>query len=259
MRVPSHLYKYRSLAPGKTCEHTKRILTDNEIYFPTYTEFNDPFDCNLHVILIAPHEIQRRRLRQLNPDKSKAEVAAMVAAESSPSELEKRREDIRSGMHDAQRNVGIFTMSARHDHILMWSHYADSHRGLCLEFAVSDSMLFGCSLTHVVYQKEYPKFNIYDEIDQQWTSNYLATKSHHWSYEEEWRIFYHEHGVQCFPESELTGVILGARISQEDRKMILDCLRARRYPIQVYEAREKGNEFGLDIIHLGETSRPDLI
>ena len=181
MEVPSYLYKYRSLAPGKICERTKRILTHNEIYFPTYTEFNDPFDCSLHVVLIAAPEVQKRRLRQLNPDKSETEIDTMVATESSPSELEKRREDIRSSMHEAQKNVGIFTMSARRDHILMWSHYSDSHRGICLEFAVSDSTLFGCSLTHVSYQKEYPQFNIYDDVDQQWVSNYLATKSRHWS------------------------------------------------------------------------------
>jgi hypothetical protein len=185
MTVPSHLYKYRSLASGKTREYTKRILTNNEIYFPTYTEFNDPFDCNLHVALTADPEIQRYRLRQLNPDKSDAEIDSMVDTELSPSELKKREEDIRSGMHDVQKKVGIFAMSARRNHILMWSHYADSHRGICLEFATSDSKLFGCSLTQVVYQKEYPKFNIYDKIDQKWVSSYLATKAYQWLYKEE--------------------------------------------------------------------------
>jgi len=252
MRVPSHLYKYRSLSLlGENYERTKGILTDNKIYFPTYTEFNDPFDCNLHVSHIVAPEALRRKFRQLNPDKSESDIDAMVAAASSTSELEKRRKDIRSGIHDAQKNLGILTMSARRDHIVMWSHYADSHRGICLEFAVSDSMLFGCSLTPIIYQKEYPKLNVCDEMTLPWAKEYLSIKSYDWSYEEEWRIIYREHGFHGFPSNELTGVILGARISQENRQMVLACLSARQYPVRVYDAREKENEFGLDIIHFG--------
>ena len=31
-------------------------------------------------------------------------------------------------------NIGIFSLSKVPDNILMWSHYADSHKGIVLEF-----------------------------------------------------------------------------------------------------------------------------
>jgi hypothetical protein len=31
-------------------------------------------------------------------------------------------------------SVGIYCVSTNYDDVLMWSHYADSHKGICLEF-----------------------------------------------------------------------------------------------------------------------------
>jgi hypothetical protein len=38
-------YKMRSLTPGATREHTLDIIENSRLYFPSPTEFNDPFDC----------------------------------------------------------------------------------------------------------------------------------------------------------------------------------------------------------------------
>ncbi|MGN5480215.1 DUF2971 domain-containing protein (plasmid) [Cupriavidus basilensis] len=33
------------------------------------------------------------------------------------------------------QDVGVFCMTDRRDHPLMWSHYGDKHTGVCVEFA----------------------------------------------------------------------------------------------------------------------------
>ena len=38
-------------------------------------------------------------------------------------------------------NFGAFSMSQLKDNILMWSHYANQHKGFCIEFVRNNSNL----------------------------------------------------------------------------------------------------------------------
>jgi hypothetical protein len=77
-------------------------------------------------------------------------------------------------------------------------------------------------------------------------------KANDWQYEKEWRIVDHVNGrgIQNFPENALSGVILGWRISQENKENIFRWCSSRKYPPKLYEAREKQKEFGLDIARI---------
>lgn len=52
--------------------------------------------------------------------------------------------------------IGAFTIKC--DNILMWSHYADNHKGICLEFDFNKDPLF-CQdpFWKVNYRNKYPK------------------------------------------------------------------------------------------------------
>ena len=114
-------------------------------------------------------------------------------------------------------------MSAERDNLLMWSHYADCHRGICIEFKTTVGTLFGCDLLDVVYAPDYPKLNVCDKPDVEFVKQCVRTKSVDWAYEEEWRIIYTETGPQSFrPEDEeLRGVIFGAHISENNKQGVL--------------------------------------
>jgi hypothetical protein len=66
----------------------------------------------------------------------------------------------------------------------MWSHYADNHRGICLEFG-TDVRLFASAL-EVTYRSDYPKWapNLVGDSG----ADILLTKSDDWKYEREFRI-----------------------------------------------------------------------
>lgn len=66
----------------------------------------------------------------------------------------------------------------------MWSHYADNHRGICLEFD-TDNPLFSEAL-EVAYRSEYPRW-VPHQMEQIAFEMFL-TKAEDWKYEKEFRI-----------------------------------------------------------------------
>jgi hypothetical protein len=210
MCIPSRLYKYRSLT-GESRERTRRAIVDTEVYFARRTQFNDPFDCRLNV---------------------RGELS----------------DELRRQMDAKTDSAGIFCLSECNDSLLMWSHYADAHRAVCLEYSTSEGKLFGCSVDQVSYAATYPKFAFTDNVDLNWVRRYLSTKSNVWKYEKEWRIFYHTPGIQFAPSEELSAVILGCTMSSEDREDVIEWVTSRSIPTRVYEARRGAAAFRIQVI-----------
>lgn len=165
MDVPSQLYKYRSLRNKRDRQYTERILTHNEIYFAKYTEFNDPFDCNFHISFKENIIAHKSKLRKLSPDLLEAELDIKTKNDLQPKNIRKREKKVHKDISQINMGFGIFSMSAKRDNLLMWSHYSDYHQGICLEFKVIDGKLFGCDVSKVNYQEQYPDLSIYDDID----------------------------------------------------------------------------------------------
>ena len=96
----------------------------------------------------------------------------------------------------------MLSLTESADDILMWSHYADSHRGVCLRF--STEIGFFKDAQQVVYQDERPVVNLIRDTPHVYQRKAVLYKSCHWEYEEEWRIIDHGtpgHGVHTFPQS----------------------------------------------------------
>jgi hypothetical protein len=85
---------------------------------------------------------------------------------------------------ETARDYGLLCFSEEWNNILLWSHYADQHRGVCLGFDVSGS---SDSFGHVEYtpnRMPFPK-----TLDQFFMWDLLRTKFKRWEYEKEWRVF----------------------------------------------------------------------
>jgi hypothetical protein len=90
---------------------------------------------------------------------------------------------------------GVFCLSSRYDSPLMWSHYADQHRGICVEFDVSKlpagtirGVRYGDS--REVRASAIQSWLRDDNVGarQEIESACLLTKSTDWKYEEEYRL-----------------------------------------------------------------------
>lgn len=93
--------------------------------------------------------------------------------------------------------TGILCLSEKFDSPLMWSHYGDQHRGLCLEYDTSglgpsdDAHRVQYGASREIYTSEIHKWIIEGDTRsaEKVKRACLLTKSDEWKYEEEWRLF----------------------------------------------------------------------
>ena len=236
---PIYFYRYRSLANG-AAKYVERMICHNELYFSKPSSFNDPFDCRAIFKPNISYEDFCSSAKRQFPDSSFSEPELQNKYKELISRLDEGTE-----IHYAMvlENVNILCLSTTNSNILMWSHYANSHQGICLEFK-GDSSLFS-DANVVRYSHERPIITENDNDDIRLKKTFL-TKSKHWEYEKEWRICKKDNLYAFQPES-LTGIILGARISTADEKEVLNWIKAREYPINLYRSSICDNTFSIKI------------
>src|SRR5580704_16264537 len=113
-------------------------------------------------------------------------------------------EQFAKGTREALR-VGCF--SERNDSILMWSHYADHHRGICIEYETRWlSIPGGLGFLHPVnyYPELFNPTEYFRYIPDDYNNFMLMIAACHkapeWAYEQEWRYvdiaFRNQHSIK---------------------------------------------------------------
>jgi hypothetical protein len=115
----------------------------------------------------------------------------------------------------------------------MWSHYGDSHTGLCLGFDIPDDPAWGSYDMDVRYQPNLLQIRSPEDLNYDFANRWLRTKHESWSYEQEVRIFVALHdppdekGLLWFEFGEnlqLKEVIIGAQCRAEDSAAVAEAL-----------------------------------
>lgn len=133
------------------------------------------------------------------------------------------------------KDIKIVSLSKNCDNYLMWSHYANSHKGICLGYKINKNKLGN---ENVVFCKvKYENLKC-DKVTSSIFSNYngdlgLTTgdiylrKYENWEYEQEYRfICLKKDGNEYLTdEIELKEVIFGYKTSEEDKKHIIDIIK----------------------------------
>lgn len=247
---PPLLYKYYALN-----KWTQRIFENNEIYFSSPESFNDPFDSKVTFSYEASRTDRKRFLKQWSemyrPDLSSKE---RLHYEKS---IRKQKLDLQGVVDGVQKNflvarnrMGVFSMTEDQKNILMWSHYSAEHTGFCIGLQTDNA--FFSRARHVDYDITLPCLNLleptWDKLIKQGVKG-LLTKAQDWAYEKEWRIVDVDGvGTHVYPSNALNSVILGCRMSPDNKKQIKKWCDSRGSQPTMYEAKEKKKEFGLDII-----------
>ncbi len=155
--------------------------------------------------------------------------------------------------------MGVFCLTEKSDNLLMWSHYADRHRGFCIEFnglKLNDFILIKSrkekpiSLLDVVYNKELPSIPMGNKaVDLDDLLKFLRTKYEGWKYEDEWRIIATERPNESIkiPNGIITSIRLGLLVKENDIYKIITCLRDKpESKIKLFRAKRKFSEYGLE-------------
>jgi hypothetical protein len=95
-------------------------------------------------------------------------------------ELRAAHKDYRDGL---TKKYGMVSFSADYRNPLMWGHYADRHRGVCLGFEAPED-----TLIQVKYQNDRLKIEDKTFATEKDAEDLLSIKYSDWCYEKEWRL-----------------------------------------------------------------------
>ena len=169
---------------------------------------------------------------------------------------------------EALRRMRLFCVSEIHDNLVMWSHYADCHRGVVLQLRCLPEKDTGlCAARPIGYKADIPVWG----TTEQWVEHMVQgtgirgddifkmmafTKSEHWRYEREWRCFanngdgsrklcdlFDDYGLE--PE-EIFAVYLGCCMLPDDRTAICRIVRERLPETRLFQARRSRTKFALE-------------
>ncbi len=170
------------------------IILNNRLYASRYDELNDPME---GVYLTNPSNGNIIRLLRMEKYKTR-----------------------------------ICSLSEDYRHTLLWSHYADSHKGCCIEVsAVNEREL----PTSVRYIEEIPVVN-----DMQDGKELLSHKSTVWEYEKEVRYF----RKTSYLNIKIYRVIFGLKVSEDDYRFYKKLINAINPMIEICRINEDDIEYG---------------
>lgn len=269
------LYKYLQAA-------RLDILENRTIRFTQPSDLNDPFECRPNLVSIASgEEIKSQweaqfaqgldeQLGTLGPlpngitkdDLRKQVLEQKDACAPLMSILERVAvsQIAPKFIEGFDQHIGILCLSEVRDAQLMWSHYADSHRGHLIGFDAKHPFFqkrrgpndeFGF-LRKVEYTARRPQVTLTHTLSAEW----FHTKHQGWAYEKEWRMMRvlgeadRQIPVQpfpiClfeFPPEAVVEIVFGMRCPQDVRARIEGL--AHRFPRVRTLAVREGHDYDL--------------
>lgn len=279
------LYKYFD---GKI----KKIFTEKTIRFSQPESFKDPFELKPVINSIADesfidnyfaenlkklinHELKKyqnhlkNKLTDIQLEKLCNELyksnkpAIMLASQKNAS--------LASNLINRESNneIGVLCLTETKDNLLMWSHYANSHKGFCICFD-STNHFFNRKrsdkdefyhLRKVVYVESRPR----KSMTEMNGTDLLLLKSDIWKYENEWRMCVpiSDFDIKIesiplpiclykIPSQAMKQVILGANMHKDDEDEIIDIIKSDNEfkHIQITKAKASPTEFSLEFTDL---------
>lgn len=115
-----------------------------------------------------------------------------------------RHRNIISSLRNAKVKTRICSLAKDYRHTLLWSHYANSHKGCCIEISTQNEKE---QPVEIQYQSHLPEIN--DEMEGRYL---LSHKSKLWEYEDEVRYFQDK----SYLKVKIHQIIFGLKISDVD-------------------------------------------
>ena len=186
---PQRLYRYRSL---KHLEREIGALTEGYLYCAPYMELNDPMEGLF---------TSSRLLRESDG-----------------------YGDIRNAIRENKSQIGMSSFSEVDNHELMWAHYADQFKGICIAYSLEkllDNLGANVSFVRMYYNELVPTVHRTHDEPSHLAKMILSYKNYRWLYEREWRMFAPLGKAHYNERDCVTRVYLGSRIDPKKRDRVL--------------------------------------
>jgi len=167
---------------------------------------------------------------------------------------------------------GICSFSRKYDQIQMWSHYAQSHEGICIglktlylkdnyevlpmrkieskkDIGVNINGHKFLSVKNVIYTNKRPNPVPVDNLSNLDCFENILTKQKYWEYEKECRIIETESCKAYFDIVALDSIYFGMKIKKSDKDLLLDIVDkyylSNGLKIKLYQVKESKDKFKL--------------
>lgn len=251
------LYKY--LHPDRT-----DVLQNQSIRFSSPAVLNDPFELKPHLAAIATPDYAAAEFKRVLPRvlteelaKLPNELRSLIPAHDLEAFLKAQLPTLHASLNSLSTQMmpnlqetmarkleelfGILCLTEDPDNLLMWAHYADSHRGFVIEFDetspffdrrvnADDELRY---LRKVIYSRKRPSLTLSDVED----GSIFLTKGDAWEYEAEWRMIVPLSDASktigagpeavhlfAFPADAVKSIVLGSRMLESKKEEIQSLL-----------------------------------
>lgn len=229
------LFKYRKF--DKSC---LELLLNRELWFASPATLNDPFEA----------------------ESSMHEVLDAVWARY-PLQLEERK-IFEEYLCKRLSSVGICSFSKARKNQLMWSHYADEHKGVCIGFKEYKIRPRGSHIfpIDVTYQDNYPykdiieRFNYFEQfsglnklsdVAGDILYSMIGTKYTSWKYERERRLVFAESVAHKFEPEAVNSITFGLRMTERDKQTLRTLLSGAEWDhVKWFQSIKSETKYSLD-------------
>lgn len=230
------VYKYRAYSAASL-----ELLIKKELWLADPNDFNDPFDCSADYESAVNEAINEFDLAEIN----QVEV------------LKEFREKI--------EKVRVCCFCNTKKNQLMWSHYADEHKGFCIGFD-KDKLLIkkreNFLSGNVVYKSISPyedtieNFRVFDGLGGDGLNKLiinsilqstLNTKYTNWQYEKEFRVMSTEKNVLPFRPESIKSITFGLRMEEHHKSSLKSLLASEEWKhVKWYETEKAVDRYALN-------------
>lgn len=242
------IYKYRAFDKE---EHSLDILRNGELWFAFPKTLNDPFDCKIEFDLTSTMDTYASIWRKISNSRS--------IIEQKPSCIDSLIE-----MFYPEIPFRVLSLTKNPLNFLMWSHYADSHKGFCIGLKTYKDMdansikiesgqvieknkydiINLLPLIPVIYSDDMPSpIDAFKTATDEESIRFLTQKSTLWKYEEEQRCIL-DNNVLLKPgtpikisKDDIAEIIFGLNIKNEDKEKIINIVSNYEIKPKIYQCK----------------------
>ncbi len=217
-------------------------LIKKQLYFSSPAELNDPHDCQVDI-----EQSIRTAIAETTGDQQEKLNILLMQKDT--------LESLRSNLDSS----GVCSFSNEQLNPVMWSHYADGHRGIGLYYHIPEAFILGneMGMQGVSYGDSLlsdwlKTCSIAFDVDFLFKiiKRTLTSKGEDWAYEKELRFIRRATGGLDIDPAFLREIFFGLRTSERDKDLIQRIVHSH-YPSCTFVQIERGSsDFGLNAIDL---------
>ncbi|MFR9702207.1 DUF2971 domain-containing protein [Aeromonas sanarellii] len=248
-------YRYKYLPFN---EGSLKVITEGTVKFTCPLEFNDPFDCQ-PVYHIDKHVYDKGYFKWID-EKLSMHLPPAKRMQEKNKKYEVLKSLVMSGAFHTKvlKTMGVLSLSRACNDILMWSHYAENHKGFVVGFHYRDfdSSSYDAGIANILphgieYKKDRPVFNFSKPNS---IMDCLLVKSKQWEYEQEMRAFTTDEGPGIHKydkQNRLYSVIAGAKMDPKElqtlKNAVIKASDELGREIKFKQAKLSDKSFSIDI------------